>query len=108
MLATAPAPPPIPPLNGSNLNETSHTSPHQKHPRPHPQPLISQSAHPHPEHLFHPSLRSPSSRNGLTISEQELGQRSIKLPSIKSLLLNGGFTSPDQPETWRTLEPGSD
>lgn len=108
MLAPAPAPLPILQLNGSNLNETSHTSPHQKQPRPHPQPLISQSAHPHPEHLFRPSLRSLSSRNGLTISEQELGRRSIQLPSIKSPLLIGGFTSPDRPEEWRTLEPGSD
>jgi hypothetical protein len=112
MVAPAPAPPPILQLNGSSLNGTSHTSPHQQQPRPHPKPLISQSSHPHLAHLFRPSLREPSSRNGLTISGQEpladLGRRSIELPSIKSPLLIGDFTSPDHPKEWRTVEPGSD
>ncbi|KAH8774074.1 hypothetical protein F5882DRAFT_381130 [Hyaloscypha sp. PMI_1271] len=49
MLATAPAPLPILQLNGSNLNETSHTSPHPKQPRPHAQPP-------------HISIRSPAPR----------------------------------------------
>ncbi|PMD51611.1 uncharacterized protein K444DRAFT_669362 [Hyaloscypha bicolor E] len=112
MVAPAPAPLSILQLNGSSLNETSHTSPHQQQPRPHPQPLISQSSHPHLAHLFRPSLREPGSRNGLTISGQEpladLGRQSIELPSIKSPLLIGDFTSPDHPKEWRTVEPGSD
>jgi hypothetical protein len=76
------------------------------------QPLISQSAQKHLAHLFRPSIREPSSRNGLTISGQEplvdLGRRSIELPSIKSQLLISDLTSPDHPEEWRTLEPDSD